>query len=51
MLTEVKDSLPVEKQVNVVYEVQCTCGKVYIGETKKRLGTRLKEHKEACVRC
>ena len=29
----------------------CTCGKVYIGETKRRLGTRLKEHKDACVRC
>ena len=28
----------------------CTCGKVYIGETKRRLGTRIKEHKDACVK-
>ena len=50
MLTKVKDPLPAEKQANVVYEVPCTCGKVYIGETKRRLETRLKEHKDACVR-
>ena len=39
MLTKVKDPLPVEKQANVVYEVPCSCGKVYIGETKRRLET------------
>ena len=50
MLTKVKDPLPVEKQANVVYKVPCSCGKVYIGETKRRLETRLKEHKEACVK-
>ena len=50
MLTKVKDPLPIEKQTNVVYEIPCTCGKVYIGETKGQLGTRLKEHKDACVR-
>ena len=50
MLTKVKDPLPVEKQANIVYEVPCSCGKVYIGETKRRLETRLKEHKEACVK-
>ena len=41
----------VEKQANVVYEVPCTCGNVYIGEIKRCLGTRLKEHKDACARC
>ena len=51
LLTKVKDPLPIDKQSNVVYEVPCTCGKVYIGETKRRLGTRLKEHKDACVKC
>ena len=48
LLTKVKDPLPAEKQANVVYEVPCTCGKVYIGETKRCLEIRLKEHKEAC---
>ena len=51
MLAKVKDPLPIEKQANVIYEIPCTCGKVYISETKSRLGTRLKEHKNACVRC
>ena len=50
MLTKVKDPLLVEKQGNVVYEVPCSCGKVYICETKRRLETRLKEHKEACIK-
>ena len=51
LLTKVKDPLPIEKQSNIVYEVPCTCGKVYIGETKRRLGTRLQEHKDACAKC
>ena len=50
LLTKVKDPLPTTKQSNVVYEVPCTCGKVYIGETKRRLETCLKEHKDACTR-
>ena len=32
-------------------QVPCTCGKVYIGEAKRRLETRLKEHKDGCVKC
>ena len=50
LLTRVKDPLPMEKQANVVYEVLCTCGKVYIGKTTRRLETRLKEHKDACIK-
>ena len=50
MLTKVKDPLPAEKQANVIYEVPCTCGKVNIGETRRRLESRLKEYKDACVR-
>ena len=51
ILTKVKDPLQTTKQSNVVYEVPCTCSKVYIGETKRRLETRLKEHKDASTRC
>ena len=47
MLTRVKDRLPEEKRSKVVYQIPCDCGKVYIGETTRRLETRLKEHKEA----
>ena len=49
LLLMVKDHLPVEKQENVVYKVPCMCGKVYTGETKRRLRTKLKEHKDAFV--
>ena len=36
--------------MNIVYEVPCTCGKVYNSETKGRLETRLKEHRDDCSR-
>ena len=39
MLTKVKDTLPPGKQSNVVYRIPCSCGQVYIGETKRRLET------------
>ena len=50
LLTKVKDPLPIEKQANIVYEVPCTCGKVYFGETTHQLKTRLNEHKDACIK-
>ena len=51
MLTRVKDTLPLEKNSNVVYQIPCSgCSKVYIGETIQRLQTRLKEHQEALRR-
>ena len=34
---KVKDTLP--KQSNVVNRIPCSCGQVYIGETKQRLDT------------
>lgn len=39
-----KDSIPLlEKQG--IYNVPCECGHSYIGQTKRNIGTRLKEHK------
>ena len=35
------------KQSNVVYRIPCSCGQVYIEETKQRLETRPKEHRDA----
>ena len=49
-LTKVKDTLPFGKQSNVVHHIPCSCGQVYIGETRQRLETRLKEHRDACER-
>jgi hypothetical protein len=34
----------------VIYEIQCECGKSYIGETGRKLETRLKEHKASLRR-
>ena len=48
MLTKVKDTLPVEKQSKVAYQIPCSCGKVYFGETVRRLETRIKEHQDHC---
>ena len=48
MLTKVKDALSMEKMSNVVYQVPCSCSKDYVGETVRRLETRMKEHWDAC---
>ena len=49
-LMRVKDQDPLEKKSNVVYHVPCSCGRVYIGEMKRALETRMKEHKAATRR-
>ena len=48
-LTKVKDQLADTQRSNVVYRIPCSsCDKVYIGETQRALGTRIKEHQDAC---
>ena len=44
----VKDRIPVGKRSSVVYQIPCSCGMVYIGETVRRLKSRMKEHQDAC---
>ena len=46
-LTRVKDIVPDLGRVGVVYMILCECGQDYIGETKRALGTHLKEHQAA----
>ena len=41
VLTKVKEPLPMEKMAKVVYRIPCSCGKSYIGETRRRLETRV----------
>ena len=48
MLTKVKDPLTMEKQAKVVHRIPCSGGEDYIGETMRRLETRVKEHRHAC---
>jgi hypothetical protein len=42
LLRPVKDNL--ELKTPGVYKIPCECGKVYIGQTGRSIGTRLKEH-------
>ena len=48
-LVKVKDKLCIDKQSSAVYKIPCSCGKFYLGETTRQLGTRIKELKDACV--
>ena len=48
VLSKVKDALAIEKQSKVVHRIPCNCGKVYVGETVRRLETRMKEHQDVC---
>jgi len=48
--TRVKDVDPLLRRAGVVYKIPCSYGKEYIGETKRALGTRLKEHQAASRR-
>ena len=50
VLTKVKDTLPAEKQSKGMYQIPCSCGRAYIGETTRGLETRMKEHQDACCR-
>ena len=49
-LSRTKDRDPPLKTSGVVYEIPCSCGLKYIGETKRALETRLKEHQAATRR-
>lgn len=44
-LRSVKDNIPLRTQG--VYEVPCSCGSSYIGQTKRSIGVRLNEHVKA----
>ena len=43
LLPMVKDNIPISEKEGV-YEIPCTCAKPYIGQTRKSLKTKLKEH-------
>ena len=47
VLTMVKDTLPIGTRSNLEYRISCSCSQVYIGDTRQRLETRLKEHWDA----
>ena len=43
-----KDPVPKDQTRGVIYSISCKdCGKLYIGETKRKFNTRLREHQKA----
>ena len=47
VLVHPKDKVKKHEKAGVVYKIPCSqCEKVYIGETGRRLGTRITEHRE-----
>lgn len=48
LYSKMKDKLTVENKSNVIYEIPCNCGAVYIGQTKQLVKTRIQEHKYSC---
>ena len=49
-LTRVKNVDHSLSKAGVVYRVPCSCGKEYIGETKRAMGTHIKKHQSATRR-
>jgi len=48
--SQLKDSIPKEKKTCVVYQVDCgDCDKIYIGQTKQYIKTRISQHKSTTV--
>lgn len=43
---KVKDKTDNMKKTEVIYQLECNCGKNYIGQTKQYVKTRLEQHKK-----
>lgn len=46
LLTHTKPKNKIQDSKNCIYKIPCVCGKKYIGETKRPLDVRVKEHKK-----
>lgn len=46
LFSRLKDSTSIGDSRNVVYKVTCECNKVYFGQTKQLLSTRILQHKK-----
>ena len=49
-LCRVKGKQPLDRTKGVIYNIPCTCGREYIGETGRNLRVRIGEHKYAIQR-
>ena len=46
-LTRVKPPVPKDKTKNCIYNIPCSCGRSYTGETGRPISVRLQEHRRA----
>jgi predicted GIY-YIG superfamily endonuclease len=44
VFSNLKDTIEIGKQSNLVYNVNCPCGKNYVGQTSQYLATRFQQH-------
>ncbi len=44
LISKVKTPLPEEQRAGVVYNIQCSCGKLYVGQTDREVKVRIEEH-------
>ena len=40
----IKGKIPLDMRANVIYKITCSCGQMYIGETRRNVYTRMAEH-------
>lgn len=45
IFSKLKDKTPVENRDGVVYEIPCSCKKIYIGQTSQPVKERMRQHK------
>ena len=50
ILTKVKTPLDCYQKTSVIYQIPCSCGEVYIGETGKTINETVKKHKRSVCR-
>ena len=51
LISKPKDELPAKLRQNVCYQLDCSCGSIYVGETGRVAEIRWKEHKKQYADC
>ncbi|CAG5093129.1 Protein of unknown function [Cotesia congregata] len=48
LYSQVKNKISNDNKSCLVYKIPCSCNKVYVGQTKQKLKTRIQQHKNDC---